>query len=232
MLTELQRVVLVQLRRRNLCLIADQTEECWHHGQRSYFDARTRCPRWLQQLFHEANDETIKASSKLAEASASELFAWRPRRRRAARAYEWKIVAVRECPSPDELPRCETPAEAVDYWRGNIATAPHFSAECECFAAVLLNTKMRVRGHHLVSIGSLNETMAHPREVFRAAVIAAAYAVVLIHNHPSGDPTPSDADRQMTKVIADAGRILRVNVTDHIIVGHDRHCSFREAGLL
>ena len=74
--------------------------------------------------------------------------------------------------------------------------------------------------------------MAHPSEVFRAAVIAGAFAVVLMHNHPSGDPTPSDGDRQITKVIAEAGRILRINVTDHIIVGHNRHCSFREAGLL
>ncbi len=232
MLTELQRVVLAQLRQRNLRLIADQAEDCWSKGQRSYFDARTRCPHWLRQLFHEANDETIKASPKLAEASAAELFAWRPRRRRAARAYEWKVVAVRQCPSPDELLHCDTPAQAVEYWRGNIATAPHFTAECECFAALLLNTKFRVRGHHLVSIGSINETMAAPREVFRAAVIAGAYAVVLVHNHPSGDPTPSDGDRQITKVIADAGRILRITVTDHIIIGHNRHCSFREAGLL
>ena len=102
----------------------------------------------------------------------------------------------------------------------------------ECLAVLLLNVKMRVRGHHLVSIGSLNETVAHPREVFRAAVIAAAYAVIVMHNHPSGDPTPSQADQQITRVFADAGRILRINVTDHIIVGHGRYSSFREAGLL
>jgi len=232
MLTDLQRMVLAQLRRRNLPLIAEQAEQSWMQGQRSYFDARVRCPRWLRQLFHEANDEIINASPTLAEASASELFAWRPRRRRATRAYEWKVVAVRESPSPEELLHCDTPAEAVEYWRGNIATAPHFTAECECFAALLLNTKMRIRGHCLVSIGSLNETMAHPREVFRAAVIVGAFAVVLLHNHPSGDPTPSDCDRQITRTIAEAGRILKINVTDHIIVGHDRHCSFREAGLL
>lgn len=163
-----------------------------------------------------------------------DLFSWRPPRRKRAPvigAHEWKIVSVRET-APDSLPECEIPQQAVDYWRKHIATAPHFNPDVECLAVLLLNVKMRVRGHHLVSIGSLNETVAHPREVFRAAVIAAAYAVIVMHNHPSGDPTPSQADRQITKVFADAGRILRINVTDHIIVGHGRYSSFREAGLL
>ena len=163
-----------------------------------------------------------------------DLFSWNPPRRKRALmvgAHEWKIVAVRET-APETLPLCDVPQQAVDYWRAHIATAPHFNPDVECLAVLLLNVKMRIRGHHLVSIGSLNETMAHPRETFRAAVIAAAYAVVVMHNHPSGDPTPSNADRQITQVFADAGRILRINVTDHIIVGHDRHCSFRETGIL
>ncbi|MCE9608856.1 MAG: hypothetical protein K8R23_01380 [Chthoniobacter sp.] len=163
-----------------------------------------------------------------------DLFSWRsPRRKRVPvlGAHEWKIVSVRET-APDALPQCDIPQQAVDYWRAHIATAPHFNPDVECLAVLLLNVKMRVRGHHLVSIGSLNETVAHPREVFRAAVIAAAYAVIVMHNHPSGDPTPSQADQQITRVFADAGRILRINVTDHIIVGHGRYSSFREAGLL
>ena len=163
-----------------------------------------------------------------------DLFSWRPRRRKSAKkkgAQEWKIVSLRET-APGKLPVCDLPQQAVDYWRAHIATAPHFNPDVECLAVLLLNVKMRVRGHHLVSIGSLNETVAHPREVFRAAVIAAAYAIIVMHNHPSGDPTPSQADRQITKVFEDAGRILRINVTDHVIVGHDRYCSFREAGLL
>lgn len=193
MLTELQQVVLVQLRRRNCHIIAEQAEHCWGNGQRSYLDARVRCPRWLRELFFEANDETIKASPIVAEGGASELFAWRPRRRRVAVAYEWKIVAVRECPSPDELLRCDTPAEAVAYWRSHVVTAPHFSGECECFVTLLLTIRKRIRGHHFVSIGMLNEAMAHPREAFRAAVIGGAHAVILMHNHPSGEAEPSSA---------------------------------------
>lgn len=163
-----------------------------------------------------------------------DLFSWRPPRRKPAPiigAHEWKIVSVRET-TPDALPHCEIPQQAVDYWRAHIATAPHFNPDVECLAVLLLNVKMRVRGHHLVSIGSLNETVAHPREVFRAAVIAAAYAVIVMHNHPSGDPAPSQADRQITKVFVEAGQLLRIQVTDHIIVGHEKYSSFKEAGLL
>jgi len=97
---------------------------------------------------------------------------------------------------------------------------------------LMLNVRQRIRGHHLVSIGSLNETMAHPREVFRAAVIGAAYSVVLMHNHPSGDPSPSDADLRTTKRLAESGRILGIEVVDHVIVGSNRHLSLRETGIL
>ena len=164
--------------------------------------------------------------------SQLDLFSWKPRRRRPAKAksaHEWKIISLRET-APGELPFCETPDNAVEYWRRHITSAPHFNPECECFAVLLLNTKRRVRGHHLVSIGSLNETLAHPREVFRAAVIGAAYGVVLMHNHPSGDPSPSDADVRMTNRFVESGRILCIEVIDHIIVGHQRHGSFREMG--
>ena len=166
--------------------------------------------------------------------SQLDLFSWRPSPDGSAKtkgAQEWKIVSLRET-APDALPLCDIPQQAVDYWRAHIATAAHFNPDVECLAVLLLNTKMRVRGHHLVSIGSLNEAMAHPREVFRAAVIGAAYAVIVMHNHPSGDPTPSDADRRITQVFAEAGKILRIHVTDHIVVGHEKYSSFREAGLL
>ena len=130
------------------------------------------------------------------------------------------------------LPQCVTPLDAVEYWRAHITSAPHFTPDCECFVVLLLNVRLRIRGHHLVSIGSLTEAMACPREVFRAAVIGAAYGVVLMHNHPSGDPSPSEADIRMTKRLAEAGRILGMEVLDHIIVGNDRHSSLRETGVL
>jgi DNA repair protein RadC len=132
----------------------------------------------------------------------------------------------------DGLPICEMPAQAVSYWRTHVESGPVYNPDVECFVALLLNTKRRIRGHHLVSIGSLNETIAHPREVFRAAVIGSAFAVVLMHNHPSGDPTPSEADRRATKALVEAGKILRIEVSDHVIVGSTTHCSLREIGCL
>ena len=163
-----------------------------------------------------------------------DLFSWKPRRRRQAwakSAHEWKIISLRET-APDTFPPCTSPKEAVRYWRTHIANAPHFNPDVECFAVLLLNTKQRVRGHHIVSIGGLNETLAHAREVFRAAVIGAAHGVVLMHNHPSGDPTPSDADRRTTKRLMESGHILQIAVLDHVIVGHPGHCSMRESGMI
>jgi DNA repair protein RadC len=170
-----------------------------------------------------------------------DLFAWAEKLKRNSKRLlkknyaspcEWKIVPVRECVSEVTPAMLDQPGLAVEYWRNNISTGPQFNPDVECFVVVLLNTRLRVRGHHLVSIGSLNETIAHPREVFRAAVIGAAYSVICMHNHPSGDPSPSDADRRMTRNLVEAGAILKIAVTDHIIIGMNRFYSFREAGLL
>ena len=97
---------------------------------------------------------------------------------------------------------------------------------------LLLNTKLRVKGHHIASVGTLNETVAAPREIFRVAVASASYAIVVMHNHPSGEPEPSEADRQFTRRLRDAGRVLRIELSDHVIIGHNRYFSFREMGVL
>lgn len=145
---------------------------------------------------------------------------------------EWKVVSLRECPAPEEMICVNQPSGALAYWQQHIATAPHFNPDCECVAVLLLTTRLRVKGHQIVSIGMLNEAMAHPREVFRVAVMGAAYGIVLMHNHPSGEVTPSEADRLITKRICEAGRILRIEIHDHVIIGHQRYFSFRESGLL
>lgn len=141
-------------------------------------------------------------------------------------------MAVRECPGPDYLHKVDTPQLAAEYWRANIATAPHFNPDVECVAVLLLNTKLRVKGHAIVSIGSLNEAHASPREIFRGAVAAAAFAIVLMHNHPSGEPEPSEADRRFTRRLKEAGAILMIHLQDHVVIGHGRHFSFRETGCL
>lgn len=83
-----------------------------------------------------------------------------------------------------------------------------------------------------ISIGSLNSTVVHPREVFKTAVLASAASVILAHNHPSGDPTPSKEDIGLTKKLVEAGEILGIKVLDHIIVGVNQYTSFNRQGLI
>ena len=144
--------------------------------------------------------------------------------------YEYKVIALRECPTPDNLQLCDTPDQAAAYWRLHLPAHPYFNPECECFGVLLLNTRRRVKGHHLVSIGTLDTILVHPREVFRLAIITAAAAVVLAHNHPSGDPTPSEADIKVTRDLTRAGQLMKIEVLDHVIMGMPRHTSLRELG--
>ena len=158
---------------------------------------------------------------------------FKPRKRRKSQhPQEWKLVSLRECPTPEAMQPCDSPQQAADYWRLHVEGHPFFDRERECFVVVILNTKLRAKGHHFVSVGSLNECLAQPREVFRVAVVCAAYGVVLMHNHPSGEPQPSQADLSVTRQLLDAAKVLGIRVIDHVIVGHQRHCSLRELGLI
>jgi DNA repair protein RadC len=99
---------------------------------------------------------------------------------------EYRVMTLRDCPVPSDMLVCETPQQAVDYWRLHIETHPYFNPECECFAVLLLNTRKRVKGHQLVTHGTMDTLLVHPREVFRTAIITSASCIVLMHNHPSG----------------------------------------------
>ena len=143
---------------------------------------------------------------------------------------EWKVVALRECPTPERLQFCDTPDKAAEYWRMHIAASPQFNPDCECMVVVFLNTRRRVKGHQLLSIGTLDTILVHPREVFRTAVVGSASALVLMHNHPSGEPQPSEADIKVTRDLIRAGQLLKIEVLDHVIVGKPNHCSLRELG--
>jgi len=95
---------------------------------------------------------------------------------------EYKLVSLRECPLPDKMQLCDTPDKVAAYWEVAIKPSPLFNPECECFFALLLNTRRRVKAHVLVPHGTLDTILVHPREVFRAAITAGAAAVVLAHN--------------------------------------------------
>ncbi len=107
----------------------------------------------------------------------------------------------------------------------------------ESLRVILLDTKYHLLRIHEVSLGSLNESVAHPREIFQPALTYSAYAFILVHNHPSGDPTPSEADRRLTIRLTEASRLLQIQMLDHVIIGssdngRQPYFSFREAGLI
>lgn len=102
----------------------------------------------------------------------------------------------------------------------------------ECFFTVLLDVRNRHIRTEQVSIGSLDTTLAHPREVFDAAVHDHAPKVIFVHNHPSGDPTPSSEDIWLTRRLVEAGKVLGINVQDHIIIAGSSYYSFHSHGLL
>lgn len=146
-------------------------------------------------------------------------------------AHEFKLVSLRECPLPETLQMCDQPALAAKYWRENVTANPAFNGDVESFIVLLLNARRRIRGHVLVSIGTLDTILVHPREVFRPAIVGAASAIVLMHCHPSGDPSPSEADIRVTRELIRAGQILKLEVMDHVIVGAgESFTSLRELG--
>jgi len=102
----------------------------------------------------------------------------------------------------------------------------------EMFLVVLLDARHRILRQEIVSEGSLTTSIVHPREVFLPAVRESAGAVVLVHNHPSGDPSPSEEDIAVTRRLTHAAELLGIRVLDHVIVGDGCYASFREAGLL
>ena len=102
----------------------------------------------------------------------------------------------------------------------------------EIFAILCLTTKYRVIAYHEVGRGTIDSVLVHPREVFKAALLAHAAAIIAVHQHPSGDPTPSSGDFDVTKRLAAAGDLLGIPLLDHLIIGDGRFCSFKELGQL
>jgi DNA repair protein RadC len=145
-----------------------------------------------------------------------------------ASAYMVKVTRVCEVQSA----RVHNSETANAYWNDVIARQPWFDAEKEHVVALMLDTQCAVQGFSLISIGTVSETCAHPREVFRAAVASSAYAIVMMHNHPSGSASPSDADIALTDKLQACGDVLCIPLFDHVIVAGDTSYSFKENGRL
>jgi DNA repair protein RadC len=121
-------------------------------------------------------------------------------------------------------------ADEVAFATRSLSANPYFNPECECFTVLLLNTRRRVKAHQIVSFGTHDTILVHPLTVFRLAVITSAAALVMMHNHPSGEPTPSEADIKVTRDLIRAGQLLKIEVLDHVIIGNPKHASLRELG--
>ncbi len=102
----------------------------------------------------------------------------------------------------------------------------------EVFGILILDTKHKIVAVHEVSRGALNSSIVHPREVFKPAVLHNAAAIICFHNHPSGDTEPSKDDIEVTKRLVEAGKIMGIEILDHIIVGDDRYVSLKERGVM
>ncbi len=121
----------------------------------------------------------------------------------------------------------KTPQDVEGYLRANL---PHL--EEESFVAILLDSRQRVIDAKVVAMGSLSQVDVHPRELFRDAVRLRAHSMILAHNHPSSDASPSEADVQLTKRMSEAGRLVGIPVLDHLVVGGDEATSLAALGLM
>jgi DNA repair protein RadC len=139
-----------------------------------------------------------------------------------------RVVLVKEKVGRYELPKkIDSPDRA--YKAITAITSVEEEAQ-EVFGVLILNAKHKIVAVHEISRGTLNSSMVHPREVFKPAVLHNAAAIICFHNHPSGDPEPSRDDIEITNRLVEAGKIMAIEILDHIIVGDDGYASLKERG--
>lgn len=167
-------------------------------------------------VLHDLSLEELKATKGIGRVKALQIKAVIELSKRMSSALIMNNrIAIK---SPDEVSRLVM--EEMRYLRK------------EVFKIILLNTKNHIIKQVNVSVGSLNSSIVHPREVFSEAVKTGCSGLLLVHNHPSGDPEPSREDLETTQRLVNAGNILGIKVLDHVIIGDGRYMSFKEQGLL
>jgi DNA repair protein RadC len=139
----------------------------------------------------------------------------------------YRVTLVREGKMPTYESRIRSSANAYSVLQEYLA-----DRDRECFCILMLDQKNQVIGIHTVSVGSLTASVVHPRETFKAAILANAAGIICGHQHLSGDPQPSQEDRAITQRLHQAGKLLGINLLDHVIVGDGRYFSFADEGLL
>jgi DNA repair protein RadC len=168
----------------------------------------------LRRLARRPNAELLRAPG-IGPTKAARLLAAFELGSRAAREERPPVVRIRE------------PEDVLRLFGSRLR-----DLQVEEFHLLALDSQSQVLREVLITRGLLNSSLVHPREVFRAAIAEAAAGIIVVHNHPSGDPTPSAEDRAATKQLVSAGRLLDVPLYDHVIIAGDRFVSFATAGLL
>jgi DNA repair protein RadC len=177
--------------------------------------------------------ETVTASNQTALATLSspeKSTTGRPSERRLSREYipVYRVQLVRERTVTGEQRRSiRNPDDVVAILKDEL-----LKSDREKLISVMLNAKNVVIGMEVVSVGSLTASVVTARELFKSAILASAAAVIISHNHPSGDPTPSQDDIRLTERISKAGELLGIKLLDHVIIGELGHYSFSDAGRL
>ena len=148
--------------------------------------------------------------------------------------YDIKLKFTQIVAEPERAVPANTPEEVVKYMTGAFDEYP----QQESFWVLLLNRKNYIMGRQMITLGTATNTLAHPREVFRAAIIGGAAAIICVHNHPSGDPSPSAADIRMTRQLREASQVIDIQLLDHIVIGDKAidpcglgYHSFRSVGM-
>jgi DNA repair protein RadC len=148
---------------------------------------------------------------------------------RTYRAPGFTVSLVRE----ETLRLAERPAMSAPAAAAKVLSAYVGDRDRECFVAAFLTIRQRLLGLHCVSVGCGTASLVHPREVFKPAILIGAAALVVAHNHPSGDPEPSAEDVALTRRLVAAGALIGIDVLDHIVLGeHGRYVSLKERGVI
>jgi len=168
----------------------------------------------LRNLVDMSTDQLIEIKG-IGRAKAAQIQAGIELGRRLARSAMNEAVTIR------------SPKDAADYLMEDLRYL-----QKEHFVCLFLNTKNHVIGQETLSMGTLNSSLVHPREVFRAAIKRSSASILCAHNHPSGDPTPSPEDIHLTNRLIEAGQIIGIDVLDHIVIGDRTFVSLKEQGLM
>ena len=185
-------------------------------GETSGIAETLLCDHPIPDALWRVTAEDLTRHEGVGPASAARILACLELSRRAA------------CWKADERPVISTPDDVVD-----VCGPQMRGLDREHFWALALNTKNQLLRVVEVSVGSLSASIVHPRELFKDAIRLSAASVVVVHNHPSGDPTPSGADLQLTRRLVRAGDILGIDVLDHVVIGDGgSHASLRDIGVM